>query len=636
MPIPRTRRPACRTALLAVGSLLAYGCADRIPTAVPAGGPSTSTLTATAEGSATGGSFAAVNASGVAVGTYSTASADSAHALIPGEGRRNLGTLDAAAKTSVSDRAHGVNAAGWIVGESNDRNGAQRAVLWTSATAQPQDLGSLRPGGMSWAFGVNTAGMVVGAAEAAGGVAHAFTWTQAGGMVDISPTAPAAARAVNDSGVVVGSVVSGGQTRAFIWRQAGGMQVLGTLGGNLSDALDVNRSGAVVGRSRNAAGQMRAFRWTPRLGFQDLGTLGGTTSVATGIDDTGMVVGYSTNAAGVTRPFAWTIRAGMRDLGSMGHPSATATAVLGQRIVGSAVNAAGTRFALRWTVAETNVLPSVEFPAAVDTVREGDDHPFAPLWSDGDGDPLEFAWKFGDGTGRVILPTRTPPEVRKVYADQGVYAVRLIVTDPSGKPDTATQTVVALNRAPTGTFNPPPQANVYEGMQYVISVTALVDGPADLLAGIQRSFSCGYGTWDAYAAAGERTCIGLPDQDTVEIGVRLRDKDGAVTEYTRALAVQNDAPVVTIAAQSATGFAAGGSFTAGGTVNDRGTGDGPWQYRYTWGDGTVTRGTVNALGAVPQESHAYAAAGTYTVFLTVTDKDGRSGKSANVTLTVTP
>jgi probable HAF family extracellular repeat protein len=636
MPIPHSRRLARRTAFLAVGSLLAYGCADGVPTGAVPAGPSTSGIAATAENLATGGSFEAVNATGWVVGTYSTATADSALVYHPVERRKTLPTLDAASKASTSDRAHAVNAAGWIVGESNDRNGAQRAVLWTSLIALPQDLGSLRAAGMSWAYDVNAGGTVVGAAEASGGVVHAFTWTSAGGMVDISPTAPAAARALNDSGVVVGSVVSGGQTRAFVWRQAGGMLVLPTLGGNLGEALDVNRSGAVVGRARNAAGQMRAFRWTAAGGVQDLGTLGGTTSVATGIDEAGMVVGYSTDASGRTRPFAWTSRAGMRDLASLGHPNASAFAVSGQRAVGTAVNAAGTRFAIRWKVNEVNTAPTVTLPATVDTVVEGSAFTFAPQWSDAEGDPLQFTWRFGDATELNVPATLAPAPVQKTYRDQGTYAVQLIVADPSAKKDTATQTVVVVNRAPTGTFNPPAQQTLFEGMQYVLGVTGIFDGAADLQAGIQLSFSCGYGVFGAYSSAMTRTCTGLPDQDTMEIAVRLRDKDGAETLYTRTQYVVNDKPVVSLAALSAATFAVGGTFNARGSMTDRGSQDGPWKYVYAWGDGSSTQGSVNAQGTLPQAAHAYAAPGSYAATVTVTDKDGKAGKSSNLTVTVTP
>ena len=626
-----------RTALLAVGSLLAYGCADGVPTAAAPAGPSASSLPATPVNLATGGAFVAVNASGLAVGTHAAATADSALAYDPALGRRTLATLDAGKKASVGDRAHGVNASGWIVGESNDRNGAQRAVLWTSVVAQPQDLGSLRPGGMSWAYDVNAGGTVVGAAEAAGGVVHAFAWTSGGGMVDLSPTAGGAARAVTDAGEVVGSVVSGGQTRAFVWRPVGGMQVLGTLGGTLSEALDINRHGWVVGRSRNAAGQMRAFLWTSVAGFRDLGTLGGTLSVATGVSDAGIVVGYSTDAAGQTRAFAWTSRAGMRDLGALGHPSASAGGIspTGGLVAGGAVDAAGNRYGLRWSVTEVNSRPSVEFAADVDTAWEGDNHLFAPAWSDADDDPIHFSWTFGDGTTQTLNSTRTPPPFHKVYRDQGVFPVRLIVTDLSSTRDTATQTMVVLNRAPTGTFNLPFNSQ-FEGLSYALNVRSVVDGPADVAAGIQVSFSCGYGVWEAYATAINRTCPALPDNDTLTVGVRLRDKDAAVTEYTRTLVIHNAIPVSTVTAQSPTTFARGGSFSARGAVSDAGLQDGPWKYRYFWGDGTYTQGFVNAQGVVPQTSHVYPNAGTYGVELWMTDKDGRTGKSTAIAVTVTP
>jgi len=67
---------------------------------------------------------------------------------------------------------------------------------------------------------------------------------------------------------------------------------LGTLGGDSSEALDVNTGGQVVGWSATAGGQNHAFLY--RAGaMTDLGTLpGGTSSVATAINDLSQVVGY--------------------------------------------------------------------------------------------------------------------------------------------------------------------------------------------------------------------------------------------------------------------------------------------------------------------------------------------------------
>ncbi|HST57699.1 MAG TPA: PKD domain-containing protein, partial [Longimicrobium sp.] len=126
------------------------------------------------------------------------------------------------------------------------------------------------------------------------------------------------------------------------------------------------------------------------------------------------------------------------------------------------------------------------------------------------------------------------------------------------------------------------------------------------------------------------------DDDSVQIAVRLRDNDGTVTEYRRPFVIHDAQPVAQTAAVTTTSIRAGGSFTARGTFSDPGTADAPWLVRYFWGDGTYTSSSVTTQGSVPQQSHVYRTAGTYTVSMWITDKDGRTGRGTPVTVTVAP
>lgn len=61
--------------------------------------------------------------------------------------------------------AFGINDSGMIAGYGSDSTGITHAVLWAHYTDAPQDLGTLLPGGNSYARGINKLGQVVGYAD---------------------------------------------------------------------------------------------------------------------------------------------------------------------------------------------------------------------------------------------------------------------------------------------------------------------------------------------------------------------------------------------------------------------------------------------------------------------------------------
>jgi probable HAF family extracellular repeat protein len=120
----------------------------------------------------------------------------------------DLGTLG-----GNSSAAHGINAAGQVVGESVTADGSQHAFITGPNGVGMTDLGTLG-GDYSYAYGINAAGQVVGTSFTAEGSQHAFiTGPNGEGMTDLNSlvSLPAGAvltgaRGINNLGQVVAVV----------------------------------------------------------------------------------------------------------------------------------------------------------------------------------------------------------------------------------------------------------------------------------------------------------------------------------------------------------------------------------------------------------------------------------------------
>src|SRR5204862_3311837 len=127
---------------------------------------------------------------------------------------------------------------------------------------------------------------------------RAFLWEETLGIVDLKPLTGVntSANDINDGSEIVGGGDTGfGDFHAYLLSEGTSFD-LGTLGGNESEALAINRRGQVAGHSRIGGGgapAKHAFFICEPGRMLDLGTLGGTTSIAHDVNDLGEVVGLS-------------------------------------------------------------------------------------------------------------------------------------------------------------------------------------------------------------------------------------------------------------------------------------------------------------------------------------------------------
>ncbi len=227
-----------------------------------------------------------------------------------------LGTLGGAVS-----QAKAVNRLGQVVGTSRDGLGRTRAFLWQENLGIT-DLNPLT-GVNTSANDINERGEMVGGGDTGFGDFHAYLLSE-GTSFDLGTLGgnESEALAVNRLGQEAGHSRVGGALakHAFLIAEPGSMVDLGA-GEAVSIAHDLNDRGEVVGFAETKAGQPHAFLWTAGDGMQDLGTLGATASMALGINNRSEVVG------GSGRAFRWTAQAGIVDLGTLGGRTSCANDV---------------------------------------------------------------------------------------------------------------------------------------------------------------------------------------------------------------------------------------------------------------------------------------------------------------------
>ncbi len=219
------------------------------------------------------------------------------------------------------------------------------------------------------------------------------------------------------------------------------------------------------------------------------------------------------------------------------------------------------------------------------------------------------------------------------YVVPGTYTVTVTVTDDDGA-SASSATTITVNGAPTVGVGGPYSG--VEGAGVTLNGTA-ADPEADgLTISWTRTIvsASGPGTTCTLTDASTLTPTLTCDDDAV-VDVTISVTDGvnpAVSDTTR-VTIANAAPTVATPAISPNPVALGSPVTLTASFTDPGVND-DHTATIEWGDSTTSAGTVtespgtgDVLGI-----HTYAAPGTYTVKVTVNDKDG--GKTSRTTTVV--
>ena len=231
--------------------------------------------------------------------------------------------------------------------------------------------------------------------------------------------------------------------------------------------------------------------------------------------------------------------------------------------------------------------------------------------SDPDGSILSYAWDFGDGG----TATGATPAVH-TYATAGSKSVTLTVTDNKGAVNSSTQpvevTAPPVNVGPTASFT-------FTKSNLTLNVESASTDPDGTITGYAWNFGDNATAVDAaavhtYASAG-----------TYPVTLTVTDNNGVIGTVTQSVTVAAAAPANAAPVAGFTFTAANlvASFDGATSVDSDGS-----IAAYSWNFGDNGTDLVSTAGA----SHTFAAAGTYTVALTVTDN---SGATNTVTRAVT-
>jgi Ca2+-binding RTX toxin-like protein len=244
------------------------------------------------------------------------------------------------------------------------------------------------------------------------------------------------------------------------------------------------------------------------------------------------------------------------------------------------------------------------------TVNEGNSVTLNATGTDPEGQSLTYAWDL-DNNGTFETSGQS---VSFIAADgPATPTVKVQVTDNDSLTAVASTTVTVNNVAPTATFNAPVSAN--KGSSFTLSLTDPADVSADI-GSLQYAFDCGSG-YGAFGAANTASCPAVGN-GPLNVGGKVMDKDGGVTEYNATVNVINTAPTISVAA-------GGMCASTGGTMN--------LTVADSNGDPLTLSGSSSNTSVVPNSNIVFGGSGSNRT-VAITAVPASTVRTATVTITV--
>lgn len=220
---------------------------------------------------------------------------------------------------------------------------------------------------------------------------------------------------------------------------------------------------------------------------------------------------------------------------------------------------------------------------------------------------LSFAWNFGDGS------TGSGRQATHSFNTPGTYAVTLTVTDQYNRSASTTQTVdVGGGTTPTASFLTSPSAPLV-GDNVNFNASASLAAPGRTI----RSYAWDFGDGTLKTTTGPTTTHDFVTAGVFTVTLVVTDDAGRQGVTTASVTVSSDAPTADFTfSQLPPSTAHNMQFNSSGS--SAATGRTIVSYAWDFGDGGAS--------TLASPSHAYAAAASYNVTLTVTDSSGKVGR----------